>query len=77
MEEETGCRFAKPPDKLRHNSDLKGWLLDWIGKADDQETAWALMLMYGLWLARNDARDNKQVEDPQSIAKRAAAGLEE
>jgi hypothetical protein len=35
------------------------------------------MLIYKLWLARNEARESKQIEDPRAIAEKARATVEE
>jgi hypothetical protein len=75
--EATGFTFNKPPARLVNHSDLNGWLLDWIGKIDDKSATWVLMLVYNLWLARNDARDSRKIEDPKSIAQKAVAGVDE
>jgi hypothetical protein len=73
--EATGFTFNKPPARLVNHSDLNGWLLDWIGKIDDKSATWVLMLVYNLWLARNDARDSRKIEDPKSIAQKLWLGL--
>jgi ribonuclease HI len=35
------------------------------------------MMIYKLWLARNEARESKQIEDPRAIAEKARAAVEE
>jgi hypothetical protein len=56
---------------------LKGWLLDWIGKADADQVTWMFTMMYKLWLARNDARESKLIDDPKAIATRTVFAVEE
>jgi hypothetical protein len=57
MAEATGVAIDKPHRRLVNHAALKGWLLDGLGKADDRSAAWVLMLVYNLWLARNDAME--------------------
>jgi hypothetical protein len=77
LSEEVGCSLDKPPARLACHSDLKGWLLDWIGKSKGKQVSWILMMVYNLWAARNEARKSRRIDDPLSIAKRTAAGVEE
>jgi ribonuclease HI len=35
------------------------------------------MVLYQMWLARNDARDDERIEDPEAIARRSLALVEE
>jgi hypothetical protein len=73
----TGVTLDKPPRNLSCHSELKGWLLDWIGKEKGDKVAWMMMLLYNLWQARNEARETERIEDPKTIAKRTVAGIEE
>jgi hypothetical protein len=59
-----------------NHSDFKGWLLEWIGKIDGKSAVWILMMVYNLWLARNDARESRKIEDPKSIVQKSVAGVE-
>jgi hypothetical protein len=72
--QETGIQVEKPPARLKCHSELKGWLLDWIGKVQDS-IRWMMLLT--LWQARNDARESYQIEDPRSIVKKTMVGMEE
>ena len=56
---------------------MQGWLLDWIGRVQEKERAMCLMTLYQLWLARNDARESAQIEDPNIMANRSRFLLEE
>ena len=69
--------MEKPPYQLACHAELKGWLLDWIGKSQGNMVAWMLMLVYNLWLARNEARDLRHIEDPKAIVKKTLAGVDE
>jgi hypothetical protein len=51
--------------------------MDWIGKVPADKLSWFFMLIDKLWLARNDARETKQIEDPRAIAEKAKAAVEE
>jgi hypothetical protein len=64
MKESTGMPIDKPPDFLSSHSKLKGWLLDWLGRVEENAIARMMMLVYNLWMARNDARDSTRIEDP-------------
>jgi hypothetical protein len=59
------------------HAELKGWLLDWIGKGSADQIEWMFTMIYNLWQARNDARETKQMQDPKTIVLRTAAALEE
>jgi hypothetical protein len=62
---------------LRCHSELKGWLLDWIGKATDDQVAWFSMMIYNMWQVRNDARETQKLADPKTVVLKSAAALEE
>jgi hypothetical protein len=47
---------------LACHAELKGWLLDWIGKGQQKELELAFTLIYNLWQARNDARESQQLQ---------------
>jgi hypothetical protein len=76
LAEITGFTAPSPPKKLAHHSNLKGWLLDWIGKASVDHVAWFLTMSYKLWLARNEARDSARLADPMAIATSAKEAVE-
>jgi ribonuclease HI len=59
------------------HAELKGWLLDWIGKGSAHQIEWMFTMIYNLWQARNDARETKQMQDPKTIVLRTATALEE
>jgi hypothetical protein len=76
LAEITGFSAPSLPKKLAHHSDLKGWLLDWIGKASADHVAWFFTLTYKLWLARNEARDSARLEALIAIAVSAKEAVE-
>jgi hypothetical protein len=75
--DQTDFSAPTPPKKLLCHAELKGWLLDWIGKAKADHLSWMFMVIYHLWLARNDARESKCIEDPKEIMMKAIAAVEE
>jgi ribonuclease HI len=77
LTELTGFTAPPPPKRLVHHSDLKGWLLDWIGKANVDQAAWFLTMSYKLWLARNEARESARLADPKAIASSVKEAVEE
>jgi hypothetical protein len=77
MMNETGVSLEKPPARLLYHTDLKWWLLDWIGKAHASSVERMMLLVYNLWLARNEARDSDRIADPADIVWKTLAGLEE
>jgi hypothetical protein len=77
LSEELGLVFEKPPKFIRAHSDLKCWLLEWMGKSKHEIIEWFMLQVYNLWLARNDARESQIFEEPKSIVRRTLAGMEE
>jgi hypothetical protein len=45
---ETGVSLEKPPARLLYHTDLKWWLLDWIGKAHASSVERMMLLVYNL-----------------------------
>jgi hypothetical protein len=77
LAERVGHRWEPPPKTLVCHAELKGWILDWIGKVNDDQRAWAFNLIYNLWLARNDAREVQRIQDPGQIVQKVVAAVEE
>jgi ribonuclease HI len=77
LQEVSAVRVDVPPRNLTHHSDLKGWLLDWIGKGTDDQVALLSRMVYNLWMARNDARETKRMGDPRSIVRRSMEEMQE
>ena len=59
--------MASPPVCVESHRDLHGWLLDWLTGAKDEERELVMHAVYGLWLARNEARDGKQIAAAHEI----------
>lgn len=58
-------------------SSLSAWMLQWLAEAADDAKSTMIQGLYALWLARNDARDGKKIEEPQEIARAVAVHMEE
>jgi ribonuclease HI len=52
-------------------------MLDWLARVREADMDISLMVIYQMWLARNDARDSGLIENPESIALRAIKLMEE
>jgi hypothetical protein len=44
------------------DAELKGWLLDWIGKSGSDQIAWSFQMLYNLWQTRNDAWETLRLD---------------
>jgi ribonuclease HI len=77
LSEKTGFHWEPPPKRLAWHADLRGWLLDWIGKSDGDQMTWFFFLLYNLWQARNDARESKVMRNPSVIVAQTLAGASE
>jgi hypothetical protein len=77
LEENTGSVVEMPPKLIRGHSDLHAWLLDWLDRAKGKNVSWTMMLIYKLWLARNDAREKERIANLEDIVKSSIDGVEE
>jgi ribonuclease HI len=77
LREKTGLKFEAPPKRLACHAELKGWLLDWIGKKHKCQAELFFTLIYNLWLARNDARESGQIQNPIAVVEKTVAAVEE
>jgi ribonuclease HI len=77
LKERSGLRLAAPPRDCRSHGELQTWLLDWLAGLKEKELALAMMALYHMWLARNDARDEPMIEDPDRTARRILGLLDE
>jgi ribonuclease HI len=73
----SGLQLPGPRLTTHRPSVLKGWLLDWLGRLSDKDLSIGIMVLYQMWLARNDARDEEKIEDPEDIARKSLALVEE
>jgi ribonuclease HI len=77
LREQTGRHLDFSPSHVLSQRDLQGWLFERFGCMNERELGLTLMVIYQLWLARNEARDAAQIEDPVCTARRAFFLLEE
>jgi ribonuclease HI len=75
--EGTGLQLCSPSSLVWRPSELHGWVLDWLGRMDEKELAFSIMLLYQMWLARNEARDQAQIVSPKDLVRRSMALVEE
>lgn len=68
--------MASPPN-VGSQSELSSWLLGWFAGAAEEEKELMIQAAYGLWLARNDARDGKRIAAPHDIMQAVLAHMEE
>lgn len=47
---------------------LSNWLLQWMAEAGDEAKEMMIHGVYGLWLARNEARDGERIADARNVA---------
>jgi hypothetical protein len=72
----TGMRLDHPLVVRRHR-DLHGWLLEWFGGMKEDELSISIMILYQIWLARNEARDEVQIATPHEIIRKSLFLVEE
>jgi hypothetical protein len=77
VSELTGVQFSKPRIQNLNNNDLQAWILDWLGRLGDRELALGIMVLYQLWLSRNNAREETRLADPVEVARRSISLVEE
>jgi ribonuclease HI len=73
----SGLLLPGPRQHTQRHAELRGWVLDWLGRLADKELSIGIMVLYQMWLARNDARDEARIEDPEAIARRSLALVNE
>uniref|UniRef100_A0A452ZV04 Uncharacterized protein n=1 Tax=Aegilops tauschii subsp. strangulata TaxID=200361 RepID=A0A452ZV04_AEGTS len=61
-----------PPELNGSHSAVSQWLQEWSAGASDAERETMVQGLYGLWLARNEARDRdgKRIADAKAVAER-------
>jgi hypothetical protein len=77
IQRQAGMNFSSPDLLANRHCHLRGWMLDWLGKLSDKEISVGIMVLYQMWLARNEAREESRILDPASIARRSLALVEE
>lgn len=69
--------MAAPSIQIDSQGALSRWLLGWFAGAADDEKEAMMQATYGLWLARNEAREGKRIATPHAILESVTALLQE
>jgi hypothetical protein len=77
LREHTTLALNMPPHDCRSHGEFQHWLLTWFASLKDDELNIIIMALYHLWLARNEARDEPMIEDPEKTARRILFLVEE
>lgn len=56
---------------------ISTWMQGWLPDAGDAERETLIQGLYGLWCARNEARDGKRIPDPCAVAERVHDHMQE
>lgn len=67
LRSEKGVTVVAPPITMETQGALTRWLLEWFAGAADDKKEEMIQATYGLWLARNEARDGKRIAPPHEI----------
>ena len=67
LKEVLGVVVASPPVHLTSQKALSSWLLEWLVVAADNDKELMLHATYGLWLARNNTREGRKLQQPHEI----------
>lgn len=74
---ELGASVAILPDCFGSQSALSKWLLSWFAEASDDARATMVQGVYALWLARNETREGKRIEEAHVVAKSVSHYMQE
>jgi hypothetical protein len=74
---QTGLGLHSPDATVLRQRELTGWILDWLGQLEEKELAVGIMVLYQMWLVRNEAREEDRITDPQDVARRSIFLVEE
>lgn len=77
LRSENGIPVTIPPAQTDSQSEVARWMLSWFGDAHEEERAMLVQALYGLWLARNEAREGKRIAAPQVIVSSVLAYVQE
>jgi hypothetical protein len=59
--------MESPVADIRNHRLLHGWILDWLGRLEEKELGISILLIYQMWLARNEAREETQIVSPEEL----------
>ena len=58
-------------------SEITWGMVGWLGDGCDEEKETVLQGLYGLWIARNNARDRKRVQDAHEVSSSVCRYIDE
>lgn len=73
----SGMHLSWPRAETGVHRDFQNWLLGWASTLKPHELTLAMMALYHMWLARNNARDEPMIEHPEETTRRVLALYEE
>ena len=68
MREEKGAPAAIPSEMDESPVALSKWLQLWFAEVSEDSKELMIQAVYGLWLARNEARDGRRIADARDVA---------
>ena len=77
LRSEKGAMVAAPTSFTGSQSELANWLLGWFAKAPADEREAMIHAVYALWLARNETRNGRRIEEPHEIIERVCSFMRE
>lgn len=77
MRSEKGVAVATPQSNIDSSSALSSWLLGWFAEAGVDDQAAIVQACYGLWMARNKAKDGQKIAAPHEIMASVCAYMSE
>lgn len=77
LRSEHGVTVAAPPSFTCSQSKLSNWLLGWFAKAHADEREAMIQAVYALWLARNETKNGKRIDEPHEIVERVCSFMRE
>ena len=67
LNSEKGVVVPTPAGQSEDQKAIASWLLGWFAEAPHEEKEAMVQAVYGLWLARNDARDGRRIMTPFEV----------
>ena len=72
-----GVMVAAPPSFKGSQSELANLLLGWFTKAQTDEREAMIHVVYVVWLARNETRNRRRIDEPHEIIERVCSFMRE
>ena len=77
LHSELGVPVAIPLETICSQSALSHWLLSWFAEASADERAILVQGLYALWMARNNTREGKKIDEAADMAAMVRRLMEE